>query len=312
MDLGIPPALDQSLWTVLIAILANLTLCSSSRISRFFSRPLVLAGRMINMIERRYNHPSVNEGARRIDSISIAVFLLIFGFLCGLGLSLLLQQIPFGWIIDAMLIAAVLGLRPMLERMRLITRSLESSLEEGRATITLITGRDTANLDKHGLSAAAIESIAMGFSQGFIAPLLWYALGGLPALFAFKLIDTASIMIDERSDHARSFGFALRYGSAIFLAPAIFLSLPFLFLGSLITRGTGLARGLHMACARKRYAWPTFSLSVALFSGFLGTRLGGPVCIGSYQRTGDIFGEDMPSPSISSINQAHKLAARSA
>ncbi|GAK33380.1 cobalamin biosynthesis protein CobD [Iodidimonas nitroreducens] len=294
---------------IVLALVFNLIFCSSSRISRVFSFPMTWASGLIAKMESRYNQPSHDDRMRRADSLSVAVFLLIFGLLCGFLLSIALAQFPYAWIIKAMFLASLINLRPMLERLRLMANSLALGLEEGRAMLTLLTGRDTSRMNESALSAAAIESGAMGFVQGHIAPILWFVLGGFPALIAYKLLDTASIMIDEQSDHARSFGTYPRAFSAAFLLPATVLSAPFLLLGSLVLWPGRTIQALRILCRNHRYAWPVFSPAIAVFSGSLGVRLGGPVCIGSHQRKGDFFGGQLAEPGIRDITISRTLYA---
>ncbi len=64
----------------------------------------------------------------------------------------------------------------------------------------MIVGRDPNSLDRAGVSRAAIESLAENFSDGVVAPAFWYALLGLPGLFAYKMINTADSMIGHRTE----------------------------------------------------------------------------------------------------------------
>ena len=63
-------------------------------------------------------------------------------------------------------------------------------------------------LDEAGVARAAIESLAENFSDGVVAPLLWIALGGLPAALLYKAINTADSMIGHRNERYRAFGWA--------------------------------------------------------------------------------------------------------
>ena len=51
------------------------------------------------------------------------------------------------------------------------------------------------------ISAAVIESLAENLSDGFVAPLLAYALGGLPAAIFYRAANTADSMIGYRDEY---------------------------------------------------------------------------------------------------------------
>jgi adenosylcobinamide-phosphate synthase len=53
---------------------------------------------------------------------------------------------------------------------------------------------------------AAIESLAENASDGVIAPAFWFAVAGLPGLFAYKMLNTADSMIGHMNERYRDFG----------------------------------------------------------------------------------------------------------
>jgi len=292
---------------LLLALLLNLLLCSFGRVSTLFATPTALAARLIGILEARYNTPHATETMRRTDSVSVTAVLVLLGLAAGLALDYGLTRFAYSWAVEAVLVATLINPRPHLERMRILERALDGDTEEARATLTLVTGRDARQLGPTGLAAAGIESTGMALVQGLLAPFIWYWLGGLPLLLAFKIVDTASVMIDERAEHARSFGWAPRALSAVFVAPAAALSGPALLLASLLTReahARGVIAGLR---AGGRYAWPVFSIPIAALAGALGVRLGGPVCIGSFERDGDIFTPTGTEPAPSDIARTRRL-----
>jgi len=297
---------------LLIAIVMNLLLCSASRVGAIFSLPTRLAGRLIATLESRYNTPHATDAMRRADSISVAVILVLVAAASGLGLGYLFEHLPYSWVPEAMLIATLLSLRPHLERLRFLERAIMSDLDEARATLTLMTGRDASRLDRAGIAAAAVESVATALPQGLLAPLLWYILGGLPALLAYKIIDTASMMIDERAENARSFGHAPRAISAVLLAPASALAGLLILLATTIHPQAHLRTTLAALHRRGRYAWPIFSIPVAAFAGALDIRLGGNVCIGHFERAGDYLGSAKSPPNARHLSPARSLFLLSA
>lgn len=274
---------------VLLAILFNLLFCSTTRIARIFSLPQTFASSMIATLEARYNRPHATDSMRRWDSLSIAVLLILTGLMLGLGADLVLRELPYAWLLIAMIIGTILSVRVALERNRVLRAALDRSEDEARSTLTYLTGRDATRLDQTGITAAGIESLAMAMVQGLLAPLFWFLIGGLPALFIFKLLDTASIMIDERSDNARSFGSSPRLLAGLLLLPVAWLSGPLISLGSLIVRGASCLSMVKAMIGPERYAFKTFSAPVRTLAFGLDVTLGGPICVGSYERAGDLI-----------------------
>jgi len=58
-----------------------------------------------------------------------------------------------------------------------------------------LVSRDTSALSASQVAAAAIESVAENASDSAVAPLFFYALGGLPAALAYRFVNTADAML---------------------------------------------------------------------------------------------------------------------
>jgi adenosylcobinamide-phosphate synthase len=61
-----------------------------------------------------------------------------------------------------------------------------------------LVSRDTAQLSASQVAAATVESVAENASDSVIAPLLFYAVGGLPGALAYRFINTADAMLGYR------------------------------------------------------------------------------------------------------------------
>lgn len=256
---------------ILVAIFAHMMLFSSTRLYHMFSFPLSLSADLIFIFNQRYNRSHATDRTRRKDSYSIAIFLVILGLVTGLGLSVLSHIIPYGQIADILILAVLLGIRPLMKMARLITKSLKTGIEEkARAVITLLTGRVTVGLNKQQMAAIGINEIAARLVQWVIAPIFWYALGGLPALFVFKLLDTACLMIDDRSSAAKDFGAASRIFANILTIPPALLSLPLLLSGGLVMKDASVKRGLSALAAPIRQGSSPLYLPGILVAAMLG------------------------------------------
>lgn len=61
-----------------------------------------------------------------------------------------------------------------------------------------LVSRDTTALDVSQVAAATIESVAENASDGIIAPLFYYAIGGLPLALVYRFVNTADAMLGYR------------------------------------------------------------------------------------------------------------------
>lgn len=94
----------------------------------------------------------------------------------------------------------LLSVRRLLSEVAAVEAGLHRGLDEGRAALRHVVSRDTAPLDATQVRAAAIESLAENLSDSVVAPLWWYAVGGLPAAAAYRFVNTADACWGYRTD----------------------------------------------------------------------------------------------------------------
>lgn len=82
----------------------------------------------------------------------------------------------------------------------------QGNLDKARHDVGMIVGRDTTNLTAEECTKAAVETVAENTSDGSIAPLFFFALGGAPLAMMYKGINTMDSMIGYKSDRYLNFG----------------------------------------------------------------------------------------------------------
>jgi len=112
--------------------------------------------------------------------------------------------------VNAFLLKAVFSMRCLLEAGREVERALmKNDLVEARRVVSWHLGsRDTSALDEGHVASATTESLAENLTDSFIAPLLAFAVGGLPLAWAYRFVNTADAMIGyhtERYEHVGKF-----------------------------------------------------------------------------------------------------------
>jgi len=79
-------------------------------------------------------------------------------------------------------------------------------VDSARCRLALLVSRDTAPLDAAGISRGLAETVAENFNDGFVAPLFWFAVGGVGGLWAYKAISTLDSMWGYRTPRYRQLG----------------------------------------------------------------------------------------------------------
>jgi adenosylcobinamide-phosphate synthase len=67
-------------------------------------------------------------------------------------------------------------------------------LEAGRARLRFLVSRDVRNLPASAVRESAIETLAENLSDSVLAPLLWFAVLGLPGAACYRFANTADAM----------------------------------------------------------------------------------------------------------------------
>jgi adenosylcobinamide-phosphate synthase len=109
---------------------------------------------------------------------------------------------PYNWIVEAYVLKLTLSVRNLASAARQVWRALKAQdLAQARHLVGWhLVSRDTSRLEPFEVSAATIESVAENGSDGVVAPLFYYAVGGLPAALAYRFINTSDAMLGYRDD----------------------------------------------------------------------------------------------------------------
>jgi len=180
-------------------------------------------------------------------------------------------------------------------------------VEAARQLLPSLCGRDPMQLDIAQLTRAAVESVAENTSDAHVAPLLWGALGGAPAVLGYRAVNTLDSMIGHRSPRYARFGWAAarlddaaNYVAARVAAVMVVLCAP-------VVGGSpsGAVRAWHRDAAR--HPSPNAGVVEAAFAGALGVRLGGPTQYHYELQIRPVLGEG-PPPSVADLRRAVLLS----
>jgi len=236
--------------------------------------PVAWLGRALAWAERRAPGRSVADGAAAVTLVT-----------AGAGVVAHLLAIAarrLGWpgiLLEALALKPAFALRGLAEA----TDGVEAALRAGDLGAARIrVGRDlvsrpTDDLEAAEVASAAIESAAENLVDSIAAPVLAYAVGGLPAAWAYRAINTADAMWGYRDARYERFGkTAARLDDLANLVPARLAALRTTVCAPVVG---GSAAGAWRAWRRDASAHPSPNAGQveAAFAGALEIRLGGRV-----------------------------------
>ena len=190
----------MTLSCILLALILDAFLGEPVWIWSKIPHPTVLMGRIIKWCELKYNNGINRKNKGILFIASMVIFLGIFGYL--------IEKLPFSAIWKILIVAILLSHKSLTEHVTAVSLGLQKNLSQGRTAVAMIVGRDTANLAETDIARSAIESAAENFSDGIIAPLFWFLIGGLPGILIYKFVNSSDSMIGYKNIQYNQFGWA--------------------------------------------------------------------------------------------------------
>ena len=231
--------------------------------------PVVGFGKMIYHGEKW-----LNKGrARMLKGAVMSVVLIVLVFMAMWLLRWALMKIsPIAAIVaDTVFVFYCLAGTTLIREVCDVFFALDRSLEDGRRQVARIVGRDTSQLSAQEVRKAALETLAENLSDGVIAPLFWFAVGGVPAMMAYKMVNTLDSMIGYRTERYKDFGcVAARIDDVANFIPARLTALMMIVVAGKPTLLPFVLRN------GRRHASPNSGYPEAALAGILDCRFGGP------------------------------------
>lgn len=268
-----------------LALLLDAVLGEPDWLWKRLPHPVMLIGRLIGWLDRRFNLDIQPAGKRKQAGLAaLALLLAIVGAGTWLILALLGTIHPalvFG--AQVLVGAVLLAQRSLHDHVAAVATPLEAGdLPAARTALSMIVGRRTEELDESGIARAALESLAENHSDGVIAPAFWMLIAGAPGIAVYKALNTADSMIGHRTARHLAFGWAsARLDDGLNLLPAR-LSVGLILLGvlgaKLLRYPVELAwpRLASLAGDAATHASPNAGWPEAAYARALGIALGGP------------------------------------
>lgn len=190
-----------------------------------------------------------------------------------------------------------------------VRRALEhGGVEEGRKKVSMIVGREVKYLNETGVIKATVETVAENFVDGFLSPLIFALVGGVPLAVAYKMVNTLDSMVGYRNDQYILFGRAsARVDDVANFIPARLSVAVISIAAALISWKRGkLALATALREGREHKS-PNSGYPEATFAGALHVKLGGPNYYHGTLVKKPYIGKTFGDPGIRTIKMACDL-----
>jgi adenosylcobinamide-phosphate synthase len=270
-----------TLYVLFFALIVDRAVGDPDGAWRRVPHPVVLFGRAVSLVDKHFNRKGLDDRDRRTYGMMAILALLIGSVLVGVLVARILTYAGFfGILLEIVVVAILLAQKSLADHVFAVGQGLrKDGIAGGRRAVAMVVGRDPNSLDRAGVCRAAIETLAENYSDGVVAPAFYYALFGLPGLFAYKMLNTADSMIGHKTPRYRQFGWAAARLDDFANWPAARLSALFIALASWLRRGRPSARksvsvalrdhGLHRS---PNSGWPESAMAGSLDIALAGPR----------------------------------------
>lgn len=264
---------ERAGWLVL-ALILDAAIGDPDWLWRRVRHPVVWIGQAISWLEARLNKGDAQ--AQRFGGLVTVAALLTGSAVSGWLIGWLADLLPVGVLVEVAAVFALVAQGSLAQHVRAVANGLAQSLEEGRRRVAMIVGRDPQTLDESGVARAAIESTAENFSDGVVAPALFYLAFGLPGLFAYKALNTSDSMIGHKNARYADFGFvAAKLDDVANYIPARLSGL-LLVAAAFLDRRAGRRSLQAMRADAAKHRSPNAGWPEAAMAGALDLSLAGP------------------------------------
>mgnify|MGYP002601805338 FL=1 len=259
----------NEVWLVILPLIAGYLLDLAFGDPRTIPHPVVGFGNMISWAERHFNCGRFRKWKGAVVALSFPLFAGMAGWGITVG-TLAVGDWCFCIVASVFVFYGLANHSLIREGREVVDILKKQGVEAGRRRLSWIVGRDTSELSPKGIYTAVLETMAENLSDGVVAPLFYYALGGFPAMMAYKMVNTLDSMIGYKDERYRQFGcMAARLDDVLNYIPA---RLTALFM-ALVAYRPGLFRFIFRYC--HQHASPNSAQTEAVCAGALQVQLAG-------------------------------------
>ena len=273
-----------------------LTLLSAGILDQLFGdprvawHPICLIGNLISWMEQhtRGLFPDTKKGMR-----AAGVYLVLSVLIISTAVPLAVVTGAYclhpalGVFVESILIYFTFAAKSLERESMAVYEALnKEGLDDGRKAVSMIVGRDTAELTEAGVIRAAVETVAENTSDGVIAPLFFAAIGGAPLAYFYKAANTMDSMVGYKNERYQWYGTAAaRFDDLVNLIPARLSAFLMLLVCQPFKRHWARRDGISCSSLgetwhiyrrdRRAHASPNSAQTESVMAGALGVQLAG-------------------------------------
>jgi adenosylcobinamide-phosphate synthase len=189
-------------WWLAVAVAADLAVGDPV----YSWHPVRLIGRTLTWMEARLRSAGLDGYVGGV-LLFIGLAAISVGIASAIVVAAAVVSVPLAWIVHAMLLYSLFALGDLVHHVRRIEAAVGAGdLPRARTAVSALVGRDTDRMDGAACRRAAVESLSENLTDGFVSPVFWYLLGGLPGLVLFKVVSTMDSMVGYKTPRYLRFG----------------------------------------------------------------------------------------------------------
>ena len=184
-----------SLYALIIGFVIDLLLGDPHSLTH----PVVLIGKLIDGTEKlvRKLFPKTGRGENWAGGVLWAIVVTV-STAVPLGILWLCHMVS-PWlrlVVESIMCWQILATKSLRDESMKVYDALETGdINVSRKAVSMIVGRDTAELSDAAVTRATVETVAENTADGIVAPLLFLAIGGAPFGFFYKAVNTMYSML---------------------------------------------------------------------------------------------------------------------
>ena len=169
---------------------------------RWFPHPVRAIGLLIRNGEALFRRFGKHPRTEKAAGLALAIVILAAVYVLSRAAIIAAFNLSAfaGFFVSAVMAYTTLAARDLGRHARNVLARLQAvDLPGARTELSLIVGRDTAELQEPEICRAVVETVAENSSDGVVAPLFFMVIGGPALAMAYKAVNTMDSMLGIRT-----------------------------------------------------------------------------------------------------------------
>ena len=271
--------------------------------------PVRLIGRTLQWFEGRLRAAGLDGYGGGIILFVLLAALWVPAFAAVVALALAVSTTA-AWLVHVLVVYTLLALGDLLHHVwRIESAVRRDAIDKARQAVAALVGRDTDRMDGPACRRAAVESLSENLTDGFVSPVFWYVVAGIPGIVLFKIVSTMDSMVGYKTPEYLQFGWCgARLDDVMNYVPA---RLTWLVIACVALVTPGLSGRKAWRIGLDQHAvllGPNSGWSEAATAGALERRLVGPIWLKGHQVTDLWVGDPVDPPLSTGVDVAKAIA----